>query len=411
MKTKFFKGALMLVAAAMFAGSFFFTSCKEDETTTPILVEDGLYIKGAGTALTDLDTKGLMKTTRNEVQNDVTPIVNRASLYELYIAIKAGADGFNIVEVAGTTQKTYGPGTGFAIVTNGTNDETKLPFQRGAYAENTTKFTVPTDGIYHVIIDTELKKVVIVPVQYWGLIGAATEGGWSNDTKIVAGAFGLSTMTFETTNVKMYKGQFKFRYSGGWKVEVDTVLDLGAGKKGVKVNTNLGGTIAALIPGGDNIDFATPGIYTAKAVWTLGSPWAMTLTKTGDLPTIDYTNYEMGIIGNAYLKADGVTVANWDETFPLVPIVPVVAGKLFTWTYTLNLIQDGEFKFRQQMAPPADPWSGKSIGFGDATWAGAAAANFSNNGGNIKVGVAGNYTLVLKIDATTETYTVTATKN
>jgi hypothetical protein len=400
MKTKFFRGFFILMATVMFAGTFFMSSCKKDDDTTPaVLVEDGFYIKGAGTALTDLNSKGLMKETRNEVLQ-----TTRASLMEIYIAVKAGTQGFNIVSVAGTVQKTYGPGSGFANVTTGTTDEPKVTFQRGAYAESTTPFTVPTDGIYHVIIDTELGKVVIVPVQYWGLIGAATPGGWSNDTKINAGTFDLNTMTFETTNVTMLKGQFKFRYSGGWKVELDTVLDLGSGKKGVKVNTNFGGTMTALVPGGDNIDFATPGIYTAKAVWTLGSGWAMTLTKTGDVPTIDYTNYEMGIIGNAYYKTDGVTVAAWDENFGTQK--PVVSGKIFTWTYTLNLIKDGEFKFRQ-----GTDWAGKSIGYGDATWAGAAAANFSNNGGNIKVGADGNYTLVLKIDATTETYTITATKN
>lgn len=399
----------MKLSLVLLLGLVFVTSsCKKDSTTTdtPVIVLDGMYVKGAGTALTDFDAKGLMKVTRNEVLQ-----TERATLKEIYIAVKAGTAGFNIVSVAGNVKTTYGPGTGFAVVTKGTVDETKLPFQRGAYAVSETPFTVPADGLYHVVIDTELKKIVIVPVQYWGLIGAATPGGWSNDTKFEAGTFGLTTMTFEKTNVTMLKGQLKLRYSGGWKVELDTVLVVGTGKKGVKANTNFGGTMAALIPGGDNIDWATPGIYTAKGVWTLGSGWAFTLTKTGDVPTVDYSAYKMGIIGNAYLKADGVTVAAWDDPFPLVPVAPVVAGKVFTWTYTLNLIKDGEFKFRQQMTPPIDAWSGKSIGYGDATWAGAAAANFSNKGGNILVGVAGNYTLILKIDATTEVYTVTATKN
>ena len=401
MKNLNFSRLMKLTWALLLSLTFVATSCKDDDDPVdpPVIVLDGLYIKGGSTALTDFNTKGMLKVTRNEVTQ-----TDRASLYEIYVAVKAGAPGFNIVSVAGNVQTTYGPGSGFGVVTKGTTDETKLPFQRGAYAESTTAFTVPADGLYHVIIDTELKKAVIVPVEYWGLIGAATPGGWSNDTKINAGAFDQNTMSFETTGISMLKGQFKFRYSGGWKVEVDTLLDLGSGKIGVKANTNFGGTLTALVPGGDNITFDTPGVYTAKAVWTLGSPWVMTLTRTGDLPTIDYTNYEMGIIGNAYLKADGVTVAAWDENFGTHK--PVVAAKIFTWTYTIDLIADGEFKFRQ-----GDNWDGKSIGYGDVTWAGAAAADFSNNGGNIKVGASGNYTLVLVIDATTEVYTVTATKN
>jgi hypothetical protein len=65
-----------------------------------------------------------------------------------------------------------------------------------------------------------------------------------------------------------------------------------------------------------------------------------------------------------------------------------------------------DFKFRQ-----GDDWSGKSIGFTEVTMAGPDAANFVDDGGNFKVTVEGNYTLVLKIAAATETYTVTATKN
>ena len=43
-------------------------SCKKDDPDpdpTP-LVEDGIYIKGAGTSLVDFDLKGLMKSTLNE---------------------------------------------------------------------------------------------------------------------------------------------------------------------------------------------------------------------------------------------------------------------------------------------------------------------------------------------------------
>jgi len=43
--------------------------------------------------------------------------------------------------------------------------------------------------------------------------------------------------------------------------------------------------------------------------------------------------------------------------------------------------------------------------------AGPAAANFSDDGGNFKVDITGSYTLVLVIDAVTENYTFTATKN
>ena len=204
--------------------------------------------------------------------------------------------------------------------------------------------------------------------------------------------------------MKFQKGEWKFRYSDGWKVELDTVTVVGTGLIGVKINTNFGGAVSALVSGGGNIVNSAPGFYTMSMAYTLGTGFHATTVKTGDIPLINYSTYQMGIIGNAYYKSDGVTVAAWDENFGTsLPVVTNVST--YTWTYTLNMLA-GEFKFRQ-----GTDWAGKSIGYGDVTMAGPAAANFSNNGGNFKLTIVGNYTLVLKIDAATEVYTVTATKN
>ena len=135
------------------------------------------------------------------------------------------------------------------------------------------------------------------------------------------------------------------------------------------------------------------------------SGYTVTLTKTGNIPPIDYSTYQMGIIGNCYLKADGVTQANWDENFgSSLPVV--TGGTTYFWTYNININEAGDFKFRQ-----GNDWSGKSIGYNNVTMAGPAANNFIDDGGNFQVIVTGNYTLVLQIDALTENYTVTATKN
>ena len=322
-------------------------------------------------------------------------------MYEIYVAVKAGAEGFNIVSVDGGTPTFYGPGADFADVTNGTNDEPNVTFQRGSYDETETVFTVPADGLYHVIIDTELHKVVIVPVQYWGLIGAATPGGWSSDTQMPAGAFDLNTMTFEVTDVAMTNADFKFRYSSGWKVEVDTVLDLGGGTVGVKVNTNFGGAVDALVPGGANIANSVPGYYTATMVWTLGEGYTATMTKTGDLPTTNYTDVALGLTGDGVLDA-GVAVG-WGPI--MGEQTPAVDGTNFTWTWNnVEVTTAGSFKIKDN-----DPnWAGVVIGYPQVTMAGSSAADFDTNGdGNFVPLADGNYNIVLLIDASTETYTVT----
>ncbi len=403
MKNLMIKFSTMLAMVAVLTIAFGVTSCKKDDPApTPVVVLDGTYVLGSVTAYADYNTKAMMKPAYNEVDNNVVPRpAPLSTLLELYIPIKAGAAGFKIVTVAGSTRTTYGPVTGaFGVVATPTNDEPKLPFQRGSVsATSTNMFTVPEDGFYHVVF-YDNKTVAIMRV-VWGMIGAATPGGWSNSTDLTPSAFNLNTYTFTISNMTFGKGEWKFRYSSGWKVEMDTTNS--DPTKWVKVNTNFGGAAGTLVPGGGNIVNDAPGIYTATMAYTLGTGYTATLLKTANLPPINYSTYEMGIIGNAYNKPDG-TPADWDVNFGTS--LPTIMGTDYLWSYTLDLIADKEFKFRQ-----GTDWAGKSIGYGDVTWAGPNAANFSNNGGNIKVGVAGNYTILLKIAAETETYTVTATKN
>ncbi len=399
MKNLMMKISTMLAMVVVLALVFGVSSCKKksDPTPDPVIVLDGYYVKGSVTAYPDFNSKAMMKITYNENGGKID-----STLFELYIPIKAGAAGFSIVHVAGSVRSIFGPATGFGVVATPTTDEPKIAFQRGPVSPTSTAvFTVPQDGFYHVVFDTKFNKVAIMRV-HWGMIGAATPGGWSNDTLLTESVFSLTNMTYSLTGLKLLKGEWKFRYSHGWKVEMDTtnadpVL-------WVKVNANFGGAVSALVPGGTNIVNTVPGIYSCTVAYTLGTGYTATLTKTGNIPPIDYSAFQMGIIGNVYLKLDG-TQANWDENFG-TSLPTITAVTTYTWTYIIPINAAGEFKFRQ-----GNDWAGKSIGYSDVTWAGAAAADFTNNNGNIVVGAAGNYTLVLTIDAATETYTVTATKN
>lgn len=393
------KLSTMLVMVASLALVFGVSSCKKDDkpTTPPVIVLDGFYVKGGSTALTDYDSRGILKSTKNEVTQ-----TDRASLMELYIAIKAGAPGFTISQVAGSVKTDFGPGADFKVVpaAERITDEPKVDFWRGSYVASSTAFTVPADGLYHVVIDTDLKKIVVCPV-VWGLIGAATPGGWGASTALPAQAFDLSTMTFQLTDVVMTKADYKFRYSDGWKIVLDTVVDLGGGAKGVRVNTNFGGAVDALVPGGANITNAVQGKYTAKMVWSLASGTKATMTKTGDLQVIDYTNTELGLVGNG-LSVGGVT-QTWDLTIMLSkPVVENVTT--YTWTYNaVDVLAAGSFKIRE-----GQDWNKKSIGYNDVTMAGLAADKFGTNGdGNFVPTVDGTYDMVLKIDAVTEKYTLT----
>lgn len=379
------------------------SSCKkddDDDDDNPPIVLDGVYVKGASTPFADFDSKGMLKATRNEVTQE-----ERAQLLEIFITLKAGDPGFNIVQVAGSTRKTFGPGADYAVVAEAdrTNDEPKLDFWRGTFVETETTMKVLADGLYHIVIDTELGKIVVVPVQYWGLIGAATPGGWGGDTQLAAGTFDLNTMTFEATDVVMTKADFKFRYSGGWKVDIDPLFDLGEGVVGVRVNTNFGGAVGALVPGGSNIANETGGKYTAKMVWTLGTGFAATMTKTGDLDVVNYTDTELGLIGDG-LVVDGAPWG-WDNGYQLhKPVVENETNYTWTWNGIEVTTAGGGFKIREG----AD-WNGLSFGYPAVVMAGLAAADFETNGdGNFIPKVDGGiYDVTFKIDAVTDVKTFT----
>ncbi|MDB0055338.1 hypothetical protein N9F53_02075 [Bacteroidia bacterium] len=382
--------------AALF-GVITLNSCKDDEEVTPAeeeLVEDGFYIQGPSSAYAGYDIKATLSSTRNEVLQE-----DRATLLEIFVALKAG-DGFNIMQVAGNERTSWGPGTDWASAMGG-NEEPQVDIQRGAIATTSTRFTVPTDGLYQVVIDTETGKGAVVPVE-WGFIGQSTPGGWSGDTKFDAPAFDMTTMTWSLTGVEMGGGEWKFRYSGGWKVEIDTTIDLGDGKKGIKFNTNFGNDAAgaafagALVPGGDNYTDAS-GVYDVSMTWTAGSGHTAVYTKTGDLPARDFSAVEVGLIG------DGVQDGNWDGE--LFATTPAKDGDVYTWAYNgVQLASAGGFKLRT-----AGTWDDINEGYSDIV-TGPSASDIQDNGGNMQAKADGTYDIVFTIDAAAETKSISFTK-
>lgn len=378
-------------------------SCKKDDDDNgpDITVLDGYYVTGEVTALPDLDAKGRMMITKNEVTQE-----NRSSLLELYIAVQAGSAGFNIVQVAGQTIKTYGPGTDFESSTDKwENDEPSVAIQRGSFIETTDVFTVPENGLYHVVIDTELDQAVIVPV-HWGIIGAATPNGWGGSTALTESAFNLNTMSWTLADIELRGGDWKYRYSGGWKVGLDSTLDLGGGDKGVKVNTNFGTAIDNLEAGGANIVNTVPGVYTATLTWTLGEGYEATMTKTADLPLTNWTGVELDAVGSGISAdntdaTDDVSSWNWGNVIVADNAgVPVKNGDVYTWTWTTVTLEANEgFKIRtlNGVAPPVNG-ANFDAGFSDLDVA-ASSNKVVDLSGNLSVNTKGVYNMTITIDA------------
>lgn len=378
-----------------------FTGCKkdddDDDNGNPSGLQNGYYITGEGTALTELDSKGKMVIARNEVNQAA-----RSQLLEIYLAVEGGTDGFNIVMVSGETQTTFGPGDDFDVVAeeNRIADEPKVDFWRGSYTETEEKFTVPTDGLYHIIIDTELEIAVIAPVQ-WGIIGSATPAGWSNSTPLPQGAFDLNMLTFEAPEVALIAGEYKFRYSDGWKIVVDDAISSG-GVTGVRVNTNYGGALNALVPGGSNIAHDEPGIYKITMTWSLedGTSADVVFVREGD-PTPEYPE-ELYMIGSALDTADtddNGTPDGWQWELTDMPMIPVHSHPELFWRIVW-LYEGQALKFA-----PGQEWVGDFGKSGDAT-----DGVFAKGSQDVPVPAAGSGYYMVVVDLENETIEVNPAK-
>ena len=384
------------IIAALF-GLISLNSCKDDdEDPTPTnnaIVEDGFYIQGDATAYADFDIKATLSPTKNEVLQE-----ERSSLMEIYVAVK-GTGGFNIVQVNGSERTTWGPSSEFALTPSRNeepNEDGMDIIQRGAIEATDAKFTVAEDGLYHVIIDTELGVGAILPAK-WGVIGQATPTGWSGSTALDAPTFDFNTMTFKKENVEMSNGEWKFRYSNGWKVQLDTTLDLGDGKKGVYANCNYGGSVDALEEGGSNFMNEKGGIFTGELTWTAGAGHTAMLTRTGDIPARDYSAVSVGLIG------DGVVDGDWNgEKYASTPAKD---GDVYTWNFNgVELNNTGGFKIRT-----AGTWDDINEGYSDII-GGPDAGEIQESGGNMQAVNGGTFDIEFVIDAAAETKSISITK-
>ena len=358
--------------------SLVFIGCDKDDSsgsTDPIL-EDGIYVFGEGTALTKVESKGLMKAATNEADSNKP----RTGMYDLYIAVKAGTQGFNIGKVVGGKLTTLGPGTNFAVVADADKitDEPRLWFSRGSTQVTTNKFTVPEDGLYHVVYDETLNLAVVARVQ-WGIIGGATPDGWGGSTAMTSSAFNQTAMSFEVKDLILLAGEYKFRYSNGWKIVID-------GEK-VRANTNFGGAANNLQAGAGNIQNTVVGKYTVRIDWTLEKGIAATVTKTGDYTPPAYPK-DMYVVGDA-------TAYGWDTPGSKADgiMYKLAGGAPNEGIFWKICHLEGGKGFKVSAAN----WGTPNLGFSEITEFDSQGTSVTNGGGNLSVENSGMYIIVINL--------------
>lgn len=370
---------IKFITLCFFALSLIFVGCKKEEPIIEPLVEDGFYVSGEASAFATVDVMGQLKAALDENHANA----KRTGLNEIYIALEANK-AFTITEVSGSTKIVNGPGAGFATVVQvAANDEMGASIQKGKYAAGGT-FTVPTSGLYQIVVDKQTTTLFILPVKSWAVIGGATPLGWSDNVMAAKGAFSKDKMEFEITDLTLLEGEFKFRHSGAWKQTI--VADATTPANSIKVNTNLGGTMAALTPGGANIAFpkADNGKYTVTATWTKELGLKITMLKTGTVVVAEYP-------ANLYMI--GSSLGGWDWTGAyVVKMNPVHSHPHAFWAiaYISVPATDPGFKFA-----PGKEWVGDFGKTGTAT----AEGIYGKGGDNLTVATAGYYMVYVDLKA------------
>lgn len=113
-------------------------------------------------------------------------------------------------------------------------------------------------GDYLIQMDTSTRSITIKEILNWGVIGDASPGGWTDDTKMSLETYENGIYTY-TCNLHLFGGKaIKFRANGGWDI-------------------NMGGAETGMTLGGDNINITEEGDYVVKL--KLGTKYTYSVMK------------------------------------------------------------------------------------------------------------------------------------
>ncbi len=372
MKKSAFKH-LLLLAGALFLSMSVMVSCSDDEDDVdPILVEDGIYVAGAATGFDELRFEAMMQPGREE--GDEFASLLRDGMYETFLYLTAGS--FNIVQVAGVEQTSYGwDADGAQTMTlDGSGDDILGEVIHGGYQAGGNDFSVPQTGFYHIVMDHQTGTVYFTKIDFFGAIGDATDSGWANQYQMDPVTVAQEEASWEAAGVTLReRGGIKFRYNDGWKIEAEGFI--------IFANIGIGENGDDFMMGGGTFPYPEDGEgeYTITLNWSLTEGWSFEYDRTGDVdPLPEFPD-------SLYMIGDGVGGWGWEEIN--LPMVPVHSKPHLFWKIVW-MEAEGSFKFA-----PAREWAGDFGVSGDGD-----DGIFDIGGDNAPVpGTAGYYMVVVNL--------------
>lgn len=203
--------------------SLIIVSCKRktDNNGTTNLSK-GTYISGTATVFTsigaaatfdeakldDYDGKstgaGLLPTSSAGGKG----ITSDPTVLAKYVWLKTGGSFTITISDANKVNTVYGMGTA-------TTPSTNTRFTTYNMVKDAAGFTVPTDGLYFLIVCTQNNQITIAPAK-WGI----TLGSGSAEIPMVVTPYNATTndVVYTLTTDILKSATFKFRYSGEWGI-------------------------------------------------------------------------------------------------------------------------------------------------------------------------------------------------
>lgn len=395
---KSFKNLLVLFVAL--SAVFVMTSCGDDDPividpgTDGINVADGFYISSASG-----DPVAAAVLNPESVEDEGFASQTRSGFVANYVYLEA--DDYNIVEITSKEKTATFGGTAETITDMGSacdyNDYTLITSSADGEA-----FAVAA-GLYKVTYDQITGEIILYKIETADLIGSSTPNGWGASTQL-AGSATAEGGSWTAENIELRQGEWKLRFNCRWNLDrrIDPAAGFGS-DNGYQLFTNFGNAADNLTPGNDdgNIQLAEEdeGIYTATANWSPTDGWSVDLVKTGDVAPITFNPDEnqWAITGDA--TPNGWPVDGDPATDDIDLNYEGVDSGTYTWVLQSVDLVPGGFKFRANNA-----WD-KNMGWGGNLTLTGDTADFSDDGGNIKVATAASYKITLTTSDDGDSYT------
>lgn len=353
------------------------TSCEDNDNWRIIEeAQPGTYIVGSATIFSGEASTSALKP----VSLDHDTEKEKKEIIGIYTWLKAdGEFNISVAKEAGQEPVLFGKGE--------TIEESEGVITISKLEVGTSAFKVAKDGLYYVVVNTGFNQVSILPVN-WGVIGAATAGGWDKETPFNAPAFDqLSTSVEWTMSTTLSAGEYKFRYSGNWGYEIP--FD---GTSKVKLFTDVTGSkegndniltegYTDLQTGGSNLVTNIGGEYSVFMKYDIrAGKFSARYVLTGE-PVIPPTYPEkLFLVGDAF--------NGWEPSTDAKEFVPVNGTPSSFWK--IAYLKEGGFKMTIKLG-----WGGD---FGIAEESTDAIGEYKKGTNNINVKTPGYYLIYINLE-------------